>query len=90
MVAAASASTSFVSTATRSSSWFTSPSVAQITDVKSWMITNPPMTTVAAANAKGLAKPFESHIGHVTSFQPSIVMICNTTKTPCAKLSKRT
>ena len=35
MVAAASASTSFVSATTRSSSWFTSPSVAQITDVNS-------------------------------------------------------
>jgi hypothetical protein len=64
--------------------------VAQITDVNSWMITNPPMTTTTDANTKGLAKPFASHIGHVTSFQPSTVIICSTTKTPCAKVSKRT
>ena len=53
-------------------------------------MTNPPMTTTTAANTKGFAKPFASHIGHVTSFQPSTVIICSTTNTPCAKLSKRT
>ena len=48
------------------------------------------MTTTTAMKIIGFAHPLASHIGHVTSFHPSIVIACSTTNTAWPKWSNRT